>query len=51
MDMVAQDEEHKIDLQVDIAMEIQGQDLLEPPPLSSLESTPIPETILLMSCS
>jgi hypothetical protein len=27
MDMVAQDEEHKSDLQVDIAMEIQGKDL------------------------
>ena len=33
MDMVAQDEEHRIDLQVDIAMEIQGQDLVEPPPI------------------
>jgi hypothetical protein len=32
MDMVAQDEAHKSDLHVDIATEIQGQDLPGPPP-------------------
>ena len=31
MDMVAQDKERKSDLQVDIAMEIQGQDLFKTP--------------------
>jgi hypothetical protein len=47
MDMVAQDEAHKSDLQVDIATEIQGQDLSGPPlQLSSLENNPIPKTIV-----
>jgi hypothetical protein len=42
MDMVAQDEEHKSDLQVDIAMEIQGQDLLGTPPPHGVHWRTIP---------
>jgi predicted RNase H-like nuclease (RuvC/YqgF family) len=44
LDMVAQDQEHSIELQVDIAVEIQGQDPLEfPLPTEAIEEEPHPK--------
>jgi hypothetical protein len=52
LNMVGQDQKNSIELQVDIAVEIQGRDHLEFPPLTeAIEDEPHPVTMLNTFCS